>query len=155
MTRNLLILFGIILLIQCQNPSNHPKAAVVSAREEASSIGLAILKQGGNAFDAMVATHLALAVCYPNAGNIGGGGFLVYRNADGTVGSLDFREKAPAAATEDMYLDAEGEVIPDKSTLGGLAVGVPGSIDWILRIHEKLGSLPFVDLVQPAIDLAE
>lgn len=155
MTRNLLILFGIILLIQCQNPSNHPKAAVVSAREEASSIGLAILKQGGNAFDAMVATHLALAVCYPNAGNIGGGGFLVYRNADGTVGSLDFREKAPAAATEDMYLDAAGEVIPDKSTLGGLAVGVPGSIDGILRIHEKLGSLPFFDLVQPAIDLAE
>ena len=71
------------------------------------------------------------------------------------VGSLDFREKAPAAATEDMYLDAAGEVIPDKSTLGGLAVGVPGSIDGILRIHEKLGSLPFVDLVQPAIDLAE
>lgn len=155
MTRNLLILFGIILLIQCQNPSNHHKAAVVSAREEASSIGLDILKQGGNAFDAMVATHLALAVCYPNAGNIGGGGFLVYRNADGTVGSLDFREKAPAAATEDMYLDAAGEVIPDKSTLGGLAVGVPGSIDGILDIHEKLGSLPFVDLVQPAIDLAE
>ncbi|MCI4642162.1 MAG: gamma-glutamyltransferase, partial [Flavobacteriaceae bacterium] len=101
------------------------KAMVVSARAEASAIGSEILKQGGNAFDAMVATELALAVAYPFAGNIGGGGFMVYRKANGDVGSIDYREKAPAAAHKDLYLDENGEVIPGKSTLGATAVGVP------------------------------
>ena len=103
------------------------KAMVVSAREEASKIGSAILKKGGNAFDAMVATELALAVTYPCAGNIGGGGFMVYRMANGDIGSLDYREKAPKAATKDMYLDSLGNIIPNKSTRGAMAVGVPGT----------------------------
>ena len=112
------------------------------------------MAQGGNAFDAMIATDLALTVCYPNAGNIAGGGFLVYRLADSDKGSLDYREKAPMAANADMYLDQEGKVIPGKSTLGGMAVGVPGTVAGLEAIHEKFGSLPWEYLVQPAIDLA-
>ncbi|MBA4320085.1 MAG: gamma-glutamyltransferase, partial [Flavobacterium sp.] len=89
------------------------KAMVVSAREEASKIGVAIMKKGGNAFDAMAATELALAVAYPYAGNISGGGFMVYRKANGEIGSLDYREKAPMAAQKNMYLDKDGNVIPN------------------------------------------
>ena len=92
------------------------KAMVVSAREEASKIGVEIMQKGGNAFDAMVATELALAVAYPYAGNLGGGGFMVYRKANGEIGSLDFREKAPLAAHKTMLLDKEGNVIKGKST---------------------------------------
>ena len=114
-------------------------AMVVSAKREASEIGLAILKKGGNAFDAMVATELALAVAYPNAGNIGGGGFMVYRLANGEKGALDYREKAPSKAHRDMYLDANGKVIPGKSTLGALAIGVPGTIDALFEVHQKFG----------------
>lgn len=127
---------------------------VVSARAEASKIGSDILKKGGNAFDAMCATQLALAVAYPYAGNIGGGGFMVYRKANGDIGSIDFREKAPKAATKDMYLDENGNVIPEKSTLGAMAVGVPGSVAGIFEIHEKLGSLPMKDIINPSIALA-
>lgn len=130
------------------------KAMVVSAREEASAIGLAILRQGGNAFDAMIATELALAVAFPFAGNIGGGGFMVYRLADGSVGSLDYREKAPLAAHRDMYLDEQGEVIPGLSTLGALAVGVPGTLAGLQAVHEKFGTLPWEELVRPVIELA-
>ena len=130
------------------------KAMVVSAHPDASNIGLEILRKGGNAYDAAIATQFALAVCYPVAGNIGGGGFLVYRQHTGETGALDFREKAPSAASRDMYLDSLGNVIPDLSLLGHLAAGVPGSVDGMLKIHEKLGSLPFADLVQPSIDLA-
>lgn len=155
MTRSLYSWLAIAIVASCHAPVEQPQSAVVSARAEASKIGIDILKKGGNAFDAMIATHLALTVCYPNAGNIGGGGFLIYRKADGTVGSLDYREKAPDAADRDMYLDSTGNVIPDKSTLGGLAVGVPGSVAGLTDIHEKLGFLPFKDLVQPAIELAE
>jgi len=153
--RNTRILFlGISLLILgCSNPKPI-KGAVVSAREEASAIGVAIMKQGGTAFDAMIATDLALTVCYPNAGNISGGGFAVYRTNEGEIGSLDFREKAPLGASSDMYLDAEGNVIPNKSTLGGLAVGVPGTVAGLVALHEKFGTLPWETLVQPAIDLA-
>ena len=129
-------------------------AMVVSAKREASEIGLAILKKGGNAFDAMVATELALAVVYPNAGNIGGGGFMVYRLANGEKGALDYREKAPNKAHRDMYLDANGKVIPGKSTLGALAIGVPGTIDALFEVHKKFGKLPMAELIQPAIDLA-
>ena len=113
------------------------KAAVVSARKEASKIGVEIMKKGGSAFDAMIATDLALTVCYPNAGNISGGGFLVYRTADGKTGSLDYREKAPIAASRDMYLDKNGNILPDKSTLGGLAIGVPGTVAGLEAIHKN------------------
>ena len=153
--RRISIFILVLSLLSCQSNPKPPQAAVVSARAEASRIGVAIMKAGGNAFDAMIATDLALAVCYPNAGNIAGGGFLVYRKADGSVGSLDYREKAPAAATKNMYLDDDGNVIKGKSTLGGLAVGVPGTVAGLFAIHQKLGSLPFSELIQPAIDLAE
>ena len=159
------VLTAVVLLVSCQNsPAKKqpdpekgvlaPHAMVVSAKEEASQIGLAILKKGGNAFDAMIATELALAVAYPNAGNIGGGGFMVYRLGSGERGALDYREKAPAKAHRDMYLDKNGKVIADKSTLGALAVGVPGTIAGIFEVYEKFGSLPIGELIQPAIDLA-
>jgi gamma-glutamyltranspeptidase/glutathione hydrolase len=131
------------------------KAMVVSAREEASKIGVAIIKKGGNAFDAMVATELALAVAYPFAGNIGGGGFMVYRKANGETGSLDYREKAPLSATKNMFLDTNGKVIPDKSTDSPLAIGVPGTIAGVFAVHEKMGSLPMSEIMKPVIELAE
>lgn len=128
---------------------------VVSAREEASKIGSAILKQGGNAFDAMFATEMALAVTYPYAGNLGGGGFMVYRLNTGETGALDYREKAPLAASKNMYLDTLGNVIPNKSTVGACAVGVPGTIAGIFAAHEKFGTLPIETLLKPVIALAE
>ena len=131
------------------------QAMVVSAREEASKIGSDILKNGGNAFDAMVATELALAVSYPFAGNLGGGGFMVYRQANGSIGCIDYREKAPLAASKDMYLDENGNVIPDKSILGGYAIGVPGTIAGVFAVHEKFGSLPMEDILKPVIELAK
>ena len=151
---------GILLLISafvaCQAPK--PKGiqgAVVSARIEASEAGKVVLEQGGNAYDAMVATSFALAVVYPVAGNITGGGFFVYRSANGEVGSLDYREMAPLSATKDLYLDEEGKVIPKLSTVGGMAVGIPGAVAGILEVHKKMGSLPLKQLMQPAIELAE
>lgn len=129
-------------------------AMVVSAREEASKIGTNILKQGGNAFDAMVATDLALAVSYQYAGNIGGGGFMVYRLNNGEIGALDYREKAPKLATKNMYLDSLNNVIPNLSTEGALAVGVPGTIAGLFAVHKKFGTLPIKTIMQPVIDLA-
>lgn len=131
------------------------KAMVVSAREEASKIGSDIMQKGGNAFDAMIGTQLALAVAYPRAGNISGGGFMVYRNANGEVGSLDFREKAPKSAHRDMYLDSLGNVIPNMSTLGATSVGVPGSVAGIIEVHRKFGKLPLKDIFEPVIAMAE
>ena len=130
-------------------------AMVVSARQEASQIGVTILKKGGNAFDAMMATELALAVAYPYAGNIGGGGFMVYRTQTGEMGALDYREKAPLSAHKDMYLDELKNIIPGKSTKGASAVGVPGTIAGIFEAHKKLGSLPIEQIIQPVIDLAK
>lgn len=130
-------------------------AMVVSAYPDASNIGKAILEKGGNAFDAMVATELALAVVHPKAGNIGGGGFLVYRLKDGTTGSLDYREQAPLAAHKDMYLDSIGNVIPGLSEKGVMSVGVPGTVAGIITAHEKFGKLPLSELVTPAIALCE
>lgn len=130
------------------------KAMVVSARTEASKIGVEILKKGGNAFDAMIATEMALAVTYPYAGNLGGGGFMVYRLANGNIGSLDYREKAPLASSKTMYLDEEGNVIENKSTVGAFAVGVPGTIAGIFEVHKKFGSLSMEEILQPVIDLA-
>jgi len=131
------------------------KAMVVSAREEASKIGADIMKKGGNAFDAMVGTELALAVAFPFAGNIGGGGFMVYRKANGEVGSLDYREKAPLAATKDMFLDSEGNVIKGKSTETALAIGVPGTIAGVFAVHKKYGTMPIAKILEPVIALAE
>lgn len=159
-SKSFLLIFVMSLSIQCSKevaPTGvvAEKAMVVSARAEASAIGSEILKQGGNAFDAMVATELALAVSYPFAGNIGGGGFMVYRKANGDVGSIDYREKAPAAAHKDLYLDENGEVIPGKSTLGATAVGVPGTIAGIVEVHDKMGSMDFKDILAPVIALAK
>ncbi len=131
------------------------KAMVVSARKEASAVGAAILEKGGNAFDAMVGTELALAVAYPFAGNLGGGGFMVYRKNNGDIGAIDYREKAPLSAHKDMYLDSIGNVIPGKSTLGATAVGVPGTIAGIFEVHDKFGSLPLAEIMEPVISLVE
>lgn len=131
------------------------KAMVVSAREEASKIGVEIMQKGGNAFDAMVATELALAVAYPYAGNLGGGGFMVYRKANGEIGSFDYREKAPLTAHKTMFLDKEGNVIKGKSTESPLAIGVPGTIAGVFAVHKKLGSLPMSEILKPVIALAE
>ncbi|MFB9076343.1 gamma-glutamyltransferase [Flavobacterium procerum] len=131
------------------------KAMVVSAREEASKIGGDIMKRGGNAFDAMVGTELALAVAFPFAGNIGGGGFMVYRKANGETGSLDYREKAPLAATKDMFLDKDGNVIKGKSTETALAIGVPGTIAGVFAVHKKYGSMKMEEILKPIIALAE
>ena len=161
MKRNLLYLFSLFIIIfSCiDKPTNQGLIAkngmVVSAREEASKIGVEILKKGGNAFDAMIATDLALAVSYQSAGNIGGGGFMVYRKADGQTGALDYREKAALTATKDMYLDDEGNIIKGMSLVGAMAVGVPGTIAGIFEVHSKFGSLPIEALFQPAIDLAK
>ncbi len=128
---------------------------VASAHPMASQVGVEILKAGGNAIDAAVATHFALAVVYPWAGNLGGGGFLVYRDKKGGTYTLDFREKAPMKAHRDMYLDAGGNPIAGLSTLGHLASGVPGSVDGMVSMHEKFGKLSWDKVVAPAIALAQ
>lgn len=127
---------------------------VVSAHPESSRIGVEILKRGGNAVDAAVATEFALAVCYPEAGNIGGGGFMIIREADGRTDMIDYREKAPLAATPEMYLDGSGNVAEGLSTGTCLASGVPGTVEGMVSIHSKYGVLSFKDVIQPAIDLA-
>lgn len=160
-TTLILLALALVLFIQCKTKPAAPTglvsdhAMVVSAREEASRIGSEIMQKGGNAFDAMVATQLALAVAYPVAGNIGGGGFMVYRKSNGDVGALDYREKAPLAASKNMYLDSLGNVIPGKSTLGANAIGVPGSVAGILAVHQKFGALPLFEIMAPVIELAE
>ncbi len=137
------------------NLPSYQHGVVVSAHPEASEVGLQILQGGGNAVDAAVAVQFALAVVYPNAGNIGGGGFMVYRGADGKFAALDFREAAPGAATRDMYLDAEGNPVTELSLRGQLASGIPGSVDGMVKAHEKYGKLDWTTLLQPAIDLAQ
>lgn len=130
-------------------------AMVVSAHPLATEVGLDILRQGGNAVDATIAVQFALAVVFPRAGNIGGGGFLVYRSNSGETAALDYREKAPAKADRNMYLDDQGEVIQDLSILGHLAVGVPGTVAGLFAAHERYGSLPMNNLINPAIELAQ
>jgi gamma-glutamyltranspeptidase / glutathione hydrolase len=127
---------------------------VVTAHPEATKIGVKVLADGGNAVDAAVAVHFALAVCYPTAGNIGGGGFTLYRNKDGAFDVLDYREVAPAKASKNMFLDSAGNVIKDLSLKGALAAGVPGSVDGMWELHKKYGSTNWNKLIQPAIDLA-
>ncbi len=130
------------------------KGAVASAHPLASKVGVAVMQQGGNAIDAAIAVQLALAVVYPNAGNIGGGGFMVARLANGQTVALDYRETAPAAAHRDMYLDAQGNVIPERSLNGHLSSGVPGTVAGLFE-SLKYAKLPFSKLIQPAINLAE
>ncbi|MEM1135913.1 MAG: gamma-glutamyltransferase [Bacteroidota bacterium] len=169
MNRNLGITFALLLLIiGCREGVNQAvieetlsikgviaeNGMVVTAHPLASQVGLDILKQGGNAFDAAIAVQYALAVVLPKAGNIGGGGFMIYRTAGGETGALDFREKAPGRANKDMYLDGEGNPINDLSKIGHLAAGVPGTVAGMDEAYKKFGKLPFERLIQPAIDLA-
>ena len=129
-------------------------AMVVSAHPEASKIGTLVLQRGGSAYDAAVAVQFALAVVLPAAGNIGGGGFLLYRDRNGSAGSLDFRETAPAAATRTMYLDPQGNVVAGLSGAGSLAVGTPGTVAGMATLHKQLCKLSWPSLVQPAVALA-
>lgn len=128
---------------------------VVSAQTESSRIGVSVLRKGGNAVDAAVATGFALAVCYPEAGNIGGGGFMVIRTSDGKTDVIDYREKAPLLGSRDMFLDDKGNVSEGLSTVTLLASGVPGAVDGMISAHSKYGKLAFKDVIQPAIELAE
>lgn len=129
-------------------------AMVVTAHPLASKVGVDILRRGGNAIDAAIATQLALAVVYPAAGNIGGGGFMVLRMKDGRLDALDYREKAPGNASTNMYLDEVGGVVSGLSEKGHLAHGIPGTVAGLVAAHSKYGTLPWAQLVQPAIDLA-
>ena len=139
---------------QANKQEYYKNGMVVSAHPEASRVGLDILKKGGNAIDAAVAVQFALAVVYPNAGNIGGGGFMVYRSAKGEIASLDYREKAPGLASRDMYLDSAGNPIVKKSLLGHMPAGVPGTVDGMVKAHKKYGKLSWKEVVQPSVDLA-
>lgn len=151
-------LFFIIFLINnpaLSNRISYQNGVVSSANELASQVGIDVLKKGGNAIDASVAVGFALAVVYPQAGNIGGGGFMVIHFPDGKNISLDYREKAPSSAFKDMYLDANGKVIEDLSTTGPLAAGIPGSVAGMLYALEKFGTMNREVILSYAIDLAE
>ncbi|HQG77466.1 MAG TPA: gamma-glutamyltransferase [Bacteroidales bacterium] len=167
MIKRIIPLFSLILFWGCKGSSTPQvlinregrniiadSGMVVSAHSESSRIGVEILRKGGNAVDAAVATEFALAVCYPEAGNIGGGGFMIYRDPSGRTDMVDYREKAPLKAHRDMFLDPEGSVVPGLSTDTRLASGVPGTVDGMINIHGKYGLLSFRDVIQPAIDLA-
>lgn len=160
LTKIALFTLSLILINSCGAPSHEgmgpigKQGMVVSAHPEATNIGLSILRKGGNAIDAAVAVQFALAVCYPAAGNIAGGGFFVIRTSAQKVYTLDFREKAPLAASKNMYIGPDGEVVKGLSTQTILASGVPGTVDGMVKSHEKLGSLTWSAVIQPAIDLA-
>ncbi len=143
------------LYAQVGRPVEFTNGIVTSAEELASAAGVEILKSGGNAIDAAVAVQFALAVTLPRAGNIGGGGFMVIHTADGTIKTLDFREKAPARATREMYLDRDGEYIQNLSRKGGLASGVPGTVDGMITALERYGTFALELVLEPAIRLAE
>jgi gamma-glutamyltranspeptidase / glutathione hydrolase len=161
MKRCILLLF-VVSVVACNSNTKRERitglvtdsAMVVSAHPLASKVGVEIMRKGGNAVDAAIAVQFALAVVYPSAGNIGGGGFMVLRKNDGTVASLDYREKAPAASTHTMYLDSAGNVIDSLSQDGHLSSGVPGSVAGMVEAHAKYGKLPWKELVQPAVALA-
>ena len=153
-----LIFIIFFLLLSCKTTKKEKpfkNFAIVSAKIEASKAGHKILKMGGNAFDAMIATDLALAVVYPNAGNLGGGGFMVYRKKSGENGSLDFREKAPINAFKNMYLNDDGNVVKNSSNEGALSIGIPGTIAGLFEVHKKFGTLPLDSLFEPALSLAK
>src|ERR1019366_7414541 len=159
--RLLILLFLALVVAGAANPataSTHPvhaaHAIVVSVHELASHVGVKIMQAGGNAVDAAVATGFALAVVHPAAGNIGGGGFMLIRMADGKARFLDYREMAPAAATRDMYLDPQGNVIEGASDIGYKAIGVPGSVAGMVYAEQKFGKLTLKQVMAPAIQLA-
>jgi gamma-glutamyltranspeptidase/glutathione hydrolase len=141
--------------LSINNSTAYKNGMVVSANHYASQVGLDILKKGGNAIDAAVAVQFTLAVVYPNAGNIGGGGFMVYRTASGESNTLDYREKGASKASRDMYLDSAGNAIVEKSLFGSLAAGVPGSVAGMVEAHQKYGKLNWAELVEPAVALAK
>lgn len=148
------------LLISALGTSLHAQTygkngMVVSDHHLSSEVGVSILKKGGNAIDAAVATALSLGVTHPEAGNIGGGGFIVFMKADGDVTTFDFREKAPLAASPSMFLDENGEIRDNSNHKGLLSVGVPGTVAGLYQAHQKYGKLPWRELVQPAIDQAK
>src|SRR6478735_5267640 len=157
--RRLLRLAPVFLLLDSPHaasraPVSAEHGMVVTAQQYATRIGVDVLKQGGNAVDAAVAVGYALAVVYPAAGNLGGGGFVTLRLADGRKTFIDFRETAPLAATANMYLDASGNVVPNLSSRGHLAVGVPGTVAGLEYLREKYGTVPRARLIAPAIKLA-
>jgi gamma-glutamyltranspeptidase/glutathione hydrolase len=149
-----LLAFHFVQVAYAQDNTQYRKGMVVCATAAAAQAGVGILKKGGNAVDAAVAVQFALEVTHPEAGNIGGGGFMVYRSGSGVTNTLDFREKAPALANTNMFLDSAGKVIPDKSLYTHQSSGVPGSVDGMVEAHRKYGKLKWTELVQPAIDLA-
>ncbi len=151
----LLFLFSIIIFPRSQDPVRGKNGMVVSASKLATQIGIDILKKGGNAVDAAVAVGFALAVTYPSAGNIGGGGFMVIHLKDGRNRTIDYREKAPLSVKENLYLDSLGAYDPNLSQFGVTSSGVPGSVAGLLYALEKYGTLPIKDVIQPAIVLAE
>ncbi|HYI07696.1 MAG TPA: gamma-glutamyltransferase [Thermoanaerobaculia bacterium] len=150
----LLLLVTSPLLAASREPLRTRQAMVASTSEIASRVGAEVMRKGGNAIDAGVAVGFALAVTWPSAGNLGGGGFMLIRKADGSTEALDYRERAPLAATRDMYLDASGKVVPGLSTVGYKAVGVPGTVAGLALAHRRHGKLPWADLVEPARKLA-
>ena len=143
------------LLFANGHPVRSRNGMVVSASPIASDVGVSILKKGGNAIDAAVAVGFALAVTYPAAGNIGGGGFIVLHLSDGRNTTFDFREMAPIASKENMFIDSLGNYDPNSSQYGWKSSGVPGTVHGLITAHQKYGSLPLKDLIEPAIDLAE
>ena len=158
-TKALVVILSLLLISASfseggRTPLRAKNGIVSSASKLASEVGVETLKQGGNAVDAAVATAFALAVTWPSAGNIGGGGFMVYHGDDGHATTFDFREKAPLAATEEMYLGLDGRVVNNSNHIGILAVGVPGTVAGLYKAHQELGSLPWEDLVAPAVALA-
>ena len=164
MKKNGLVLLLFVSFFSCYQPKVAPpqevkgaigeKAMVATTHPLATAVGLEIMKKGGNAIDAAIAIQFALTVVYPQAGNIGGGGFAVIRLADGEVSTLDFREKAPELSKKDMYLGPDGEVVQTKIRLGHLASGVPGSVAGMWELHQKYGHLSWSELINPAINLA-
>ena len=151
-----LLLLSFLLFTSQNNAQTYAKnGMVVSSDKTSSAIGATMLKKGGNAIDAAIATAFSLAVTHPSAGNIGGGGFIVFMDSAGKVTTIDFREKAPLAASPDMYLDENGNLIEDSNHMSAKAIGVPGTVAGLYLAHQKYGKLPWKDLVQPAIDQAE
>src|SRR5438094_4542448 len=149
-----IFLFATTATAASRDPIVAKHGIVASTSEIASRVGVEVMKKGGNAVDAAVATALALAVTWPAAGNIGGGGFMLIRNADGTSEAIDYRERAPLAATRDMYVDPLGNVIKGASTDGYKAVGVPGTIAGLMLAHKRHGKLKWSELVEPPRKLA-
>lgn len=157
--RGFVVFIGLLLITPAfadggRTPLRAKNGIVSSASRLASEVGVETLKQGGNAVDAAISTAFALAVTWPTAGNIGGGGFMVYHGTDGHATTFDFREKAAIAATERMYLGLDGDVANNSNHAGALAVGVPGTVAGMYKAHQELGVLPWADLVEPAVRLA-